>query len=98
MDSEEEFVTTDVIDGFGGEYEGERNPDEERHGQGKATYTNGDTYEGEFKFGKRDGPGVYRFESNNSRYVFVMFSIIYDCGYNLNIVGHRAKALFFSNL
>ena len=37
------------------EYEGERNEKEERHGKGKATLPNGDTYEGMYEFGKRQG-------------------------------------------
>lgn len=42
------------------EYEGERNEKEERHGQGKATLPNGDTYEGQYDSGKRHGQGTYR--------------------------------------
>ncbi|KAH3699176.1 radial spoke head 1 homolog isoform X2 [Dreissena polymorpha] len=50
-----------------GEYEGPRNDKDERHGQGKATLPNGDTYEGMYENGKRHGRGVYRFK-NGSRY------------------------------
>ncbi|XP_053408505.1 radial spoke head 1 homolog isoform X2 [Mercenaria mercenaria] len=50
-----------------GEYEGSRNDKDERHGQGKATLPNGDTYEGLYENGKRHGHGVYRFK-NGSRY------------------------------
>ena len=42
------------------EYEGPRNDKDERHGQGKATLPNGDTYEGLYESGKRHGHGVYR--------------------------------------
>jgi len=51
-----------------GEYEGERNEKEERHGHGKATLPNGDTYEGMYEHGKRHGHGVYRFK-NGARYI-----------------------------
>lgn len=44
------------------EYEGERNDKEERHGQGKATLPNGDTYEGQYDSGKRHGQGTYRLD------------------------------------
>ncbi|KAM6447426.1 radial spoke head 1 homolog isoform 2-T2 [Liasis olivaceus] len=49
-----------------GEYEGERNEAGERHGRGKARLPNGDTYEGEYANGKRNGkplgPGKYIFD------------------------------------
>ncbi|XP_051871242.1 radial spoke head 1 homolog [Pristis pectinata] len=51
-----------------GEYEGERNAENERHGQGKAVLPNGDTYEGSYEHGKRHGMGTYRFK-NGARYV-----------------------------
>lgn len=51
-----------------GEYEGERNENEERHGFGKATLPNGDTYEGHYANGKRHGNGTYRFK-NGAKYV-----------------------------
>ncbi|XP_070201300.1 radial spoke head 1 homolog isoform X2 [Littorina saxatilis] len=51
-----------------GEYEGGRNEREERHGEGKATLPNGDTYEGLYENGKRHGQGVYRFK-NGARYI-----------------------------
>ncbi len=47
---------------------GDRNEKNERHGFGKATLPNGDTYEGQYQYGKRHGNGVYRF-SNTARYV-----------------------------
>lgn len=51
-----------------GEYEGGRNENEERHGHGKATLPNTDTYEGMYDCGKRHGQGVYRFK-NGARYI-----------------------------
>ena len=42
------------------DYEGERNERDERHGHGKATLPNGDTYEGMYENGKRNGHGTYR--------------------------------------
>ena len=36
-------------------YEGERNDMKERHGMGKAVLPGGDTYEGEYRNGKRNG-------------------------------------------
>nr|KAG5685652.1 hypothetical protein BaRGS_020894 [Batillaria attramentaria] len=41
-----------------GEYEGGRNDRDERHGEGKATLPNGDTYEGLYENGKRHGGWV----------------------------------------
>jgi len=51
-----------------GTYEGDRNEAEERHGFGKATLPNGDTYEGYYEHGKRHGKGTYRFK-NGAKYV-----------------------------
>ena len=45
-----------------GEYEGERNEAGERHGLGKATLRNGDTYEGQYVKGLREGEGTYKFK------------------------------------
>jgi len=42
------------------EYEGGRNEKEQRHGQGKARLPNGDTYEGMYDCGTRNGMGTYR--------------------------------------
>jgi len=50
-----------------GEYEGDRNEFEERHGKGKTKLPNGDTYEGDYAHGKRHGRGVYKFK-NGGRY------------------------------
>lgn len=50
------------------EYEGGRNNNDERHGVGKATFPNGDTYEGRYENGKRHGNGTYRFR-NSAKYV-----------------------------
>jgi radial spoke head protein 1 len=59
-------------------YEGDRNEQNERHGFGKATLPNGDTYEGQYEFGKRHGTGTYRF-TNTARYVgeFYSFNLEY---------------------
>ena len=46
-------------------YEGERNAQGERHGKGKATLPNGDTYEGTYEHGLRHGKGKYIFNSQN---------------------------------
>ncbi|KAM9301431.1 radial spoke head 1 homolog [Morus bassanus] len=46
-----------------GEYDGERNPEGERHGRGKARLPNGDTYDGEYERGFRSGRGTYRFRN-----------------------------------
>jgi len=51
-----------------GEYEGERNEENERHGFGKAKLSNNDTYEGYYQHGKRHGQGTYKFK-NGCRYV-----------------------------
>ena len=39
-----------------GHYEGDRNDDGERHGDGKATFRNGDTFEGSYSAFKNFGP------------------------------------------
>jgi len=44
-----------------GEYVGEKNENEERHGFGKTVLPNGDKYEGNYAFGKRHGEGTYIF-------------------------------------
>ncbi|XP_001625739.2 radial spoke head 1 homolog [Nematostella vectensis] len=67
MSSDEESVEDDGLPDLG-EYEGERNEREERHGQGRAKLPNGDTYEGSYENGKRHGKGIYRFK-NGARYI-----------------------------
>lgn len=51
-----------------GEYEGERNEENERHGFGKAKLPNNDVYEGYYQHGKRHGQGTYKFK-NGCRYI-----------------------------
>ena len=54
----------------GGEYSGEITTlllKQVPHGKGKTVYPNGDTYEGEYDKGKRQGYGVYSF-SDGERY------------------------------
>ncbi|XP_028408080.1 radial spoke head 1 homolog [Dendronephthya gigantea] len=58
---------SDVIEDLG-EYVGERNEAGERHGVGKAQLKNGDIYDGSYKYGRRDGPGMYFFIANNAKY------------------------------
>lgn len=48
-------ATISLISFFPQEYEGDRNEVGERHGHGKARLPNGDTYEGNYEFGKRHG-------------------------------------------
>lgn len=48
-----------------GVYEGEVNEDDERHGQGKMTYTNGNVYEGEWKDDNRNGKGKMTWNDDN---------------------------------
>lgn len=43
--------------------------DDVRHGQGKYTYINGDTYEGEWSNNLRHGKGSYTFSSTGAKYV-----------------------------
>ncbi|CAL1674954.1 unnamed protein product [Lasius platythorax] len=50
-----------------GVYEGERNENGERHGNGKALLPNGDLYVGQYRDGLRYGKGVYVFK-NGARY------------------------------
>ncbi|XP_029671376.1 radial spoke head 1 homolog [Formica exsecta] len=50
-----------------GVYEGERNENGERHGNGKALLPNGDLYVGQYRDGLRYGKGVYAFK-NGARY------------------------------
>lgn len=44
-------------------YEGQKNSNDERHGFGKATLPNGDTYVGTYKNGFRHGRGIYKFKN-----------------------------------
>ncbi|UJR37982.1 hypothetical protein I4U23_030664 [Adineta vaga] len=66
-DDEEELGEEENGDNLG-TYEGDRNEQNERHGFGKATLPNGDTYEGQYENGKRHGTGTYRF-TNTARYI-----------------------------
>ncbi|XP_058947615.2 radial spoke head 1 homolog [Pocillopora verrucosa] len=66
MSSDEESVEDEGVP-YLGEYEGDRNEEEERHGKGKAKLPNGDVYEGEYSHGKRHGQGTYKFQ-NGARY------------------------------
>ena len=45
-----------------GQYDGERNEADERHGSGRAILPNGDIYEGEYQCGKKHGEGTYKFK------------------------------------
>lgn len=58
--SDEETIPDDDGLPYLGEYEGERNEMDERHGFGRAKLPSGDTYEGYYENGKRHGKGVYR--------------------------------------
>lgn len=51
------------------EYEGDRNEAGERHGVGKASLPNGDTYEGQYKHGNRHGE-----VTDGTKLVFIQFS------------------------
>ncbi|KAL2920039.1 hypothetical protein HK105_200105 [Polyrhizophydium stewartii] len=51
-----------------GIYEGDRNALKERHGKGKNTFPNGDTYEGQYANSKRSGQGVYKWKAGH-RYI-----------------------------
>ncbi|KYQ51874.1 Radial spoke head 1 like protein [Trachymyrmex zeteki] len=50
-----------------GIYEGERNENGERHGNGKTLLSNGDIYVGQYRNGFRHGKGIYVFK-NGARY------------------------------
>ncbi|XP_012062411.1 PREDICTED: radial spoke head 1 homolog [Atta cephalotes] len=50
-----------------GVYEGERNENGERHGNGKTLLSNGDIYVGQYRNGFRHGKGIYVFK-NGARY------------------------------
>ncbi|KAL0210337.1 hypothetical protein RCL1_004773 [Eukaryota sp. TZLM3-RCL] len=64
-DSESEERTIDV-----GTYEGERDERARRHGQGKCTYANNDTYEGSYSEGKRSGSGTYTWNHPKQPYSY----------------------------
>ncbi|CAF3443636.1 unnamed protein product [Rotaria sp. Silwood1] len=67
-DDEEEVGEEENTNNLGS-YEGDRNEKNERHGFGKATLPNGDTYEGQYQNGKRHGTGTYRFSNTARDYV-----------------------------
>ena len=46
-----------------GTYDGGRDAQGERHGQGQATHKNGDKYVGRYNTGRRNGFGKYQFRS-----------------------------------
>ncbi|CAG7786094.1 unnamed protein product [Allacma fusca] len=48
-----------------GEYYGQRNDKNERHGRGRAKLPNGDIYLGCYYKGKRHGLGIYRYKNGN---------------------------------
>ena len=48
---------------FAGEWAGD-----ERHGEGKYTYVNGDVYDGEWRHGRKHGTGTYTFAATGSHY------------------------------
>jgi len=50
---------------FMGTYEGDLNPDGQRHGFGVLLCDNGNSYEGEWKKDKRDGLGIARYSSGD---------------------------------
>ncbi|XP_070551298.1 radial spoke head 1 homolog [Ptychodera flava] len=62
-----DFGEEEASIGYLGEYEGERNTRDERHGKGRATFAKGDVYDGMYEHGKRHGQGLYRFK-NGARY------------------------------
>lgn len=43
-------------------YDGSYNDQNQRHGEGKAIFANGDMYEGAYENGKRNGHGIYKWE------------------------------------
>ena len=47
-------------------YVGDKNEKNERHGNGKMTYADGDVYEGEWKNNKKSGNGKMTFKNNSS--------------------------------
>ena len=65
--SDDESVLDDEGLPYLGEFEGERNEKEERHGYGRAKLPNGDTYEGYYENGKRHGKGVYRYSEQSQQ-------------------------------
>ena len=50
----------------GFDYEGDKNEAGYPHGQGLATYTNGDTYKGSWVDRKREGDGTYTYANKNT--------------------------------
>ncbi|CAF3484071.1 unnamed protein product [Adineta steineri] len=68
MSDDEEEIGEEENENNLGTYEGDRNELNERHGFGKATLPNGDTFEGQYENGKRSGTGTYRF-TNTARYI-----------------------------
>ena len=61
----------------GGEYFGQLNDCGQKHGNGKMTYDNGNEYDGQWRFNKRDGKGTTKYASGNV-YTGKMISYILD--------------------
>lgn len=70
--SDEDSIVDDDGLLYLGEYEGERNEMDERHGFGRAKLPSGDTYEGYYENGKRHGKWVYRFKIGARYMVYYM--------------------------
>lgn len=54
------FIGAVILCGQDYKYDGDYNERNQRHGHGRAEFTNGDRYEGAYANGKRNGFGVYR--------------------------------------
>merc|ERR1712071_455244 len=66
--SDDESMRGSTAEDDVGHYEGDRNDDGERHGDGKATFRNGDTFEGSYEHGLRHGRGAYMWANGNAKY------------------------------
>merc|ERR1712066_1030715 len=67
--SDDESMMGDENGPYLGEYEGDRNEEGERHGEGKAVLPNNDVYKGGYEHGLRHGFGEYRWKNTGARYI-----------------------------
>ena len=85
LNSQSEDITNDVIQ-YGFNYIGDLK-DGKRHGNGKYIYPNGDTYEGEWNYGIREGEGTFTYKDDSHTYVGNFLANVFHGWGTLHIIG-----------